>query len=83
MALWGPMSTLAEIESAVSSLPPSQQESLLLWLQSRMSGTSVMEGKANSARQEWLQRRAVRRERGRTDRAGTPLQQIMDELRGA
>ncbi len=75
------MSTLAEIESAVTSLPASQQRRLLEWLQ------SVVEQKepalpGHSRREAWLQKLAERRQRGMTGKAGTPIQQIMDDLRG-
>lgn len=39
--------------------------------------------KVTPERQMWLQRLAERRDRGRTAIEGSPLQQIMDELRGA
>ena len=76
------MSTLVEIESAVVTLPPQQQESLLLWLQSRLRGTPMPAAKSGATSQEWLKRLAVLRDQGRTARTGTPLQTIMDDLRG-
>jgi len=76
------MSTLVEIESAVASLPASQQRTLLVWLQSLVTATA-RPAESNAARREaWLQRLAERRQRGVTGKTGTPLQQIMDDLRG-
>ncbi|MDI1312019.1 hypothetical protein [Prosthecobacter sp.] len=76
------MSTLVEIESAVTTLPPQQQECLLVWLQSQVSKNFKPVTKATTERRAWLQRLVERRERGRTGQPGTPLQQIMDDLRG-
>jgi hypothetical protein len=76
------MSTLVEIESAVITLPLQQQESLLGWLQSQVSKNFKPATKATVERWEWLRRLAERRARGRTGQPGTPLQQIMDDLRG-
>jgi hypothetical protein len=76
------MSTLTEIESAVASLPPSQQRTLLTWLQSLVTASARPAGSDNARREAWLQRLAERRQRGMTGRTGTPLQQIMDDLRG-
>ena len=76
------MSTLIEIENAVASLPPSQQRSLLVWLQSVVATVPARETKPGGGHDSWLQRLVERRERGRTGKIGTPLQQIMDDLRG-
>ncbi|MFN0078149.1 MAG: hypothetical protein ACKVY0_16970 [Prosthecobacter sp.] len=77
------MSTLIEIESAVTSLPPTQQRTLLAWLQSLVE-TRPQAAKQRQTRHEaWLQKLAARRQRGVTGKTGTPLQQIMDDLRGA
>jgi len=76
------MSTLTEIESAVASLPPSQQRTLLMWLQSLVTASVRPAESSNTRREAWLQRLAERRRRGMTGRTGTPLQQIMDDLRG-
>ncbi len=76
------MNTLTDIESVVTSLPPSQQRSLLVWLQSVVATNPVQDAEPRAAREEWLQRLQARRERGRTGKAGTPLQQILDDLRG-
>lgn len=78
----GRMSTLLEIEHAVSSLPAPQQHSLLLWLQGVVRLPEKRSQVPASARQDWLRRCASRREQGRTGHAGTPLQEIMDDLRG-
>ena len=71
-----------EIESAVTSLPASQQVSLLAWLQSLVAKRTGQASTPRADREAWLQRLAERRERGRTGTNGTPLQQIMDDLRG-
>jgi hypothetical protein len=76
------MSTLIDIENVVNSLPPSQQRSLLVWLQSVVATNPEQDPRPRAAREEWLQRLQARRERGRTGKAGTPLQQIMNDLRG-
>ncbi|MCX6867825.1 MAG: hypothetical protein NTV46_16725 [Verrucomicrobia bacterium] len=75
------MSTLGDIESVVTSLPPSQQRSLLVWLQSVVETSPAQDPKPRAVREAWLQRLEERRERGR-GKTGTPLQQIMDDLRG-
>jgi hypothetical protein len=76
------MSTLGDIESVVTSLPPSQQQSLLVWLQSVVATSPAQDPKPRAVREAWLQRLEERRERGRSGKTGTPLQQIMDDLRG-
>ena len=76
------MSTLIDIENVVTSLPPSQQRSLLVWLQSVVATSPAQEPKPLAARDAWLQRLEERRERGRTGKTGTLLQEIMDDLRG-
>ena len=75
------MSTLIEIESAVSGLPAAQQRTLLAWLQSLVE--KPPQAPSRQARWEvWLQKLAERRQRGMTGKTGPPLQRIMDELRG-
>ena len=76
------MSTLIEIESAVSGLPATQQRTLLVWLQSLVEQRPQPLPPRQARREVWLQKLAERRQRGMTGKAGTPLQQIMDELRG-
>jgi hypothetical protein len=76
------MSTLVEIEEAVTSLPSSQQENLLRWLQTKLANNSGRVSPAPADTRAWLSRLAKLRERGRTNCAGTPLQKMMDELRG-
>jgi hypothetical protein len=76
------MSTLLEIESAVTSLPPAQQRTLLAWLQSVVEAKTQPVPQRQNRREAWLQRLAVRRQRGITGKTGTSLQQIMDDLRG-
>ncbi len=76
------MSTLIEIESAVTSLPPTQQRTLLVWLQSLVEAKPQVAQQRQPRREAWLQRLAERRQRGVTGTSGTPLQQIMDDLRG-
>jgi len=76
------MSTLREIESAVASLPAPEQRTLLAWLQSLVETRSEPAFQRQARRDAWLQKLAERRQRGVTGKAGTPLQQIMDDLRG-
>ena len=76
------MSTLLEIESAVTSLPASQQRALLAWLQSVVETGPQPTAQRKTRREVWLRKLAERRQRGVTGKAGTPLQQIMDDLRG-
>lgn len=78
----GAMSTLMEIESAVTALPATQQRTLLVWLQSLMEQRSQPVPPRTARRELWLEKLAERRRRGLTGKAGTPLQQIMDDLRG-
>lgn len=76
------MSTLLEIENAVTSLPASQQQTLLAWLQSVVESRPEPIAQSRTRRDGWLRKLAERRQRGITGKAGTPLQQIMDDLRG-
>lgn len=76
------MSTLLEIESAVTSLPPTQQRTLLAWLQSLVEEKAEMAPQPSRLSDAWPQRLAERRQRGMTEKTGTPLQQIMNDLRG-
>jgi hypothetical protein len=76
------MSTLLEIESAVTSLPPTQQRTLLVWLQSLVESKPQATPQRRTRHEVWLQKLATRRQRGVTGTSGTPLQQIMDDLRG-
>jgi hypothetical protein len=76
------VSTLTDIERTVTSLPPSQQHSLLIWLQSLLATSPAQSANPRAVREAWLQSLAERRERGRTGKTGTPLPQIMDDLRG-
>ncbi|MDB6004904.1 MAG: hypothetical protein JWR15_1891 [Prosthecobacter sp.] len=76
------MSTLIEIESAVSSLPPTQQRTLLMWLQSLVEAGAQTALHRQTRHEAWLQKLSERRKRGVTGTTGTPLQQIMDDLRG-
>lgn len=39
-------------------------------------------GACSASTPQWLEKLAERRQRGLTGKAGTPLQQIMDDLRG-
>jgi hypothetical protein len=77
-----PMSTLVEIECAVTSLPPTQQRTLLAWLQSLVETKSQAVPQPQSRREAWLLKLAERRQRGLTSKSGTPIQQMMDDLRG-
>lgn len=76
------MSTLSEIESAVSELPTTQQRTLLAWLQSLVEAKAPAASQRLSRRDTWLQKLADRRQRGVTGKSGTPISQLMDDLRG-
>ena len=76
------MSTLIEIESAVSALPPMQQQKLLAWLRSVVEAKTAETSPSQARRELWLQKLEVRRQRGAMDRRGTPITQMMDDLRG-
>jgi hypothetical protein len=80
------MSTLAEIESAVDALPRPEQETLLQHLARRLSvaapGPVTTSDADAPRRQHWLEELRQLRERNATGRAGGPLQQVMDEIRG-
>ncbi len=60
------MSTLMEIENAVTTLPPQQQENLLLWLQTRLSAREPVTALGKAA--VWLRtaRGSVRQAAGKT-----------------
>ena len=75
------MSTLLEIENAVNSLQPAEQARLLSWLRVKVADPAK-QGSALTSRQEWLDKLAELRRLGRTGHPGSPLQQVMDEMRG-
>jgi hypothetical protein len=78
------MSTLAEIESAVDTLPRPDQVTLLDYLTRRLAKSTpgTVAGDAEMRqRQRWLEELRQVRERNATGRMGAPLQQVMDELR--
>lgn len=76
------MSGLAEIEKAVAALPEQQKHHLFIWLRDMVGSTGERSPARSSTKQNWLQRCARQREAHRTTCSGTPLQQIMDDLRG-
>ena len=79
------MSTLAEIESAVDSLPRPEQVTLLQHLTRRLAAAthgSAANDADSQRRRRWLAELRQVRERNATGRTGAPLQQVMDELRG-
>jgi hypothetical protein len=76
------MSTLIEIESAVTSLPPTQQRTLLAWLQSLVETKTEVAPQRQTRTEAWLQKLTERRQRGVTGKAGTPIQPMMNDLRG-
>ncbi len=75
------MSTLVEIESAVANLPQQEQWSLLEWLQSRLPGKREVQVNSLEDRKQWLAELAELRARTSTGKVGTPLQEIMDDIR--
>ena len=76
------MGTLMEIESAATALPAPQQRNLLIWLQGLVEQRPQPAAPQATRREVWLQKLAERRRRGLTGKDGTPLQQIMDDMRG-
>ena len=77
------MSSLTEIESAVTALPASEQKVLLNWLQSIVGTVAPGASKTEEGRDAWLRRMETRRLRGATGKSGTPVQQMMNDLRCA
>ena len=75
------MSTLVEIESAVANLPTQEQWFLLEWLQGRLRGSRSEPKRPLEDRKEWLAELAAVRARGTTGTSGSPIQEIMDEIR--
>ena len=75
------MSTLVQIESAVTGLPPQEQWSLLTWLQGRLAVPPSNPAMKVNERQEWLAELAELRAKNQTGVQGVPLQQVMDDLR--
>ena len=75
------MSTLAEIEQAVESLPRPEQETLWQHLSHRLFTSPRTTLEESEQRQNWLAELRAVRERNATGKVGTPLQQVMDELR--
>jgi len=75
------MSTLTQIESAVTGLPQQDQWTLLSWLQKLLSKTPPSETTSPTDRQAWLAELAELRAKTQTGKQGVPLQQLMDELR--
>ena len=76
------MNTLIQIESAVTELPRQEQWSLLSWLQTHLSRSTVPTTTEDSAdRQNWLEELAKLRAQTHTGSLGVPAQQLMDELR--
>lgn len=76
------MISLAEIENAVTALPTSEQQMLLLWLQNVVSSTAPNQMGPKDRREAWLQRLEERRTRGATSNPGSSIQQMMNDLRG-
>jgi len=79
------MSTLIQIESAVTALPPDEQWSLLGWLRERLTAptASPAQPQPRSAEeiQRWLMELDELKASTHTGKSGVPLQQIMDDIR--
>jgi hypothetical protein len=75
------ISTLVQIESAVTALPPQDQSSLLTWLQGRLKQAPVSALPSTSATPEWLSDVRALRERCSTGASGTPVAQLITEIR--
>lgn len=77
------MSTLAEIEEAVETLPRPEQETLWQHLTRRLSIPVTAAAQNELERRRiWLEELRQVRERNVTVKAGAPLQVLLDELRG-
>ena len=78
------MSTLAEIEQAVETLPRPEQETLWQHLSRRLfppAGDTSPDAADAEQRQCWLEELRQVRARNATGKTGAPLQQVMDDLR--
>ncbi len=78
------MSTLAEIESAVDSLPRPEQVTLLEYLTRRLADATTVSAASDAdpqRRQRWLAELRQVRERNATGHPGARLQEVMDEIR--
>ena len=79
------MSTLAEIEQAVATLPRPEQETLWQHLSRRLfppAGGAAQDTADAEQRRRWLEELRQVRDRNATGKTGAPLQQVMDDLRG-
>jgi len=76
------MDTLKKIKSAVTALSFADQQVLLSWLQSVVGLRMVKQTTIDERRDAWLQRMEERRLRGATGKAGSSIQQLMNDLRG-
>ena len=77
------MSTLLQIESAVADLPRPEQWSLLAWLRGQLEEPTkpLRPSRTQAELIQWMSELAVLREQTHTGTAGTPLQEIMNDLR--
>ena len=75
------MSTLVQIESAVTALPPQDQRSLLTWLQRRLASPGIPRLPDKMATPDWLADLRAMRERCSTGKSGTPVEQLITEIR--
>lgn len=75
------MSTLVQIESAVTALPPQDQWSLLAWLQGRLMRATVPQTPEAVDRPQWLDEVRALREQCSTGKPGTPVEQLISEIR--
>ena len=75
------MSTLVQIESAVTALPPQDQRSLLAWLQRRLASPGIPQLPDKMATPDWLADLRAMREQCSTGKSGTPVEQLITEIR--
>lgn len=78
------MSTLAEIEQAVETLPRPEQETLWQHLSRRLfppAGGAPQDAADAEQRRRWLEELRLVRDRNATGKTGMPLQQVMDDIR--
>ena len=73
--------TLSEIEAAVDSLSPSDQESLLEHLALKLGRRQPVAAQSREKREGWLRKLDQLRARGSAGKTGVALQQILDDIR--
>jgi hypothetical protein len=75
------VSKLSEIEAAVNQLPHPEQEILLEHLTRKLGARPLVAEGTRGQRERWLQKLDWLRARGSTGKMGSPLQEILDDMR--